>query len=199
MTEFLSVPCSKETSDCVEGGELCLHNSRVRSWSNLPGDDFVIIGGYESGVDAAVNLAKAGKQTTVLGSSATWNVQTVDPSFELAPYTADRLREVTAPSFSPRPKLLAPLRVTKVEEVESGGYNVIAEWKAAEPPMHPSSLRNQYYSGPRFGEGNAEEGSKYVVHTAQPPILATGFEGSVASAARNLFNFADEADQVSHI
>ena len=45
-------------------------------------------------MDAAVNLAKAGKQTTVLGSTATWNVQTPDPSTELAPYTTARLREV---------------------------------------------------------------------------------------------------------
>ena len=27
--------------------------------ASLPGDDYVLIGGYESGVDAAVNLAKA--------------------------------------------------------------------------------------------------------------------------------------------
>ena len=47
-----------------------------------------------SGVDAAVNLAKAGKQATVLASTATWNVQTVDPSSELAQCTTGRLREV---------------------------------------------------------------------------------------------------------
>jgi len=32
-----------------------------------------------------------------------------------------------------------------------------------------------------------------VLHTAQPPVLCTGFEGSVASAARHLFKFAGEA------
>ena len=35
---------------------------------------------------AAVNLARAGKRATVLASTATWNVQTPDPSTELAPY-----------------------------------------------------------------------------------------------------------------
>merc|ERR1740138_117896 len=84
-----------ETSDTMAGAELCIHNSRVESWANLPGDDFVIIGGYESGADAAINLAKAGKRSTVLASTAAWNVQTPDPSTELAPYTAERLREVT--------------------------------------------------------------------------------------------------------
>ena len=33
------------TSDTLGGTELCLHNSRVRSWAKLPGDEFVIIGG----------------------------------------------------------------------------------------------------------------------------------------------------------
>ena len=84
----------RETPGAVVGAELCQHNSRVRSWAKLPGDDYVIIGGYESGCDAAVNLAKAGKQATVLASTASWNVQTPDPSTELAPYTNMRLREV---------------------------------------------------------------------------------------------------------
>lgn len=36
----------KERTGTVAGAELCMHNSRVRSWARLPGDDFVIIGGY---------------------------------------------------------------------------------------------------------------------------------------------------------
>ena len=87
----------KEDAGCgVDGAELCVHNSRVSSWASLPGSDFVVIGGYESGVDAAVNLAKAGKRSTVLASTATWNSRNPDASFELAPYTVERLRDVTA-------------------------------------------------------------------------------------------------------
>lgn len=191
----------RENSDCVSGAELCVHNSRVRSWSSLPGDDFVVIGGYESGVDAAVNLAKAGKQSTVLASTATWNIQSPDPSAELAPYTADRLRQVTAEGFSPRPKLLAPLRVLRVERAPSGGYDVIAEWKKAEPQLHPDSLRNVFANHAEVvgtagtSTSVGAEGSELVVHTAQPPVLCTGFEGSVASSARDLFDFADESDE----
>ena len=115
----------------------------MRSWRELPGDDFVIIGGYESGADAAVNLAKAGKQSTVLASTATWNIQSPEPSTELAPYTADRLREVTAAGFSPRPQLLAPLHVKRVERAAAGGFNVIAEWQAADdtPPRRSCAAR----------------------------------------------------------
>lgn len=143
---------------------------------------------YESGVDAAINLAKAGKRSTVLASTATWNVQTPDPSAELAPYTAERLREVSAAGSCPSPKLLAPLRVLRVERAAEGGFNVIAAWKAAEPPLPAWSQRTPF-TGTATPRG--AEGSELVVHTAQPPVLCTGFAGSVASMARNLFDFSD--------
>lgn len=181
----------------VVGAELCMHNSSVRSWAKLSGDDFVVIGGYESGADAVFNLAKAGKRATVLASTACWDVCTSDPSLELAPYTAARLREVTAAGFSPCPKLLAPLRVLKVEKAKAGGFNVIAAWKAAQdlPPLGP--LRKPLAKGGSAADTSTPagaEGIELVVHTPQPPVLCTGFEGSVASAARHLFNLADESD-----
>jgi len=167
----------------------------VQSWASLPGDDFVLIGGYESGVDAAVNLAKAGKRCTVLASTPTWNIQTPDPSSELAPYTAGRLRDVTAPGFSPRPELLAPLRVQRVEKAKGGGYNVIAEWKATEQ-LPLKGQRKPLASFAEVGGQAGAEGSELVMHTAQPPVLCTGFQGSlVAGAARDLFDFAEESDE----
>ena len=56
----------EDNSDGLPGSELCLHNSFVKSWAELQGNDFIIIGGYESGVDACHNLAQAGKRCTVL-------------------------------------------------------------------------------------------------------------------------------------
>ena len=67
-----------------QGAELCMHNSSVRSWADLPGDDFVVIGGYESGMDALYNLTMCGKKCTVASSTAFWKVATDDPSTELA-------------------------------------------------------------------------------------------------------------------
>ena len=183
----------REGTDCVGGAELCVHNSRVKSWAELPGDERVVIGGYESGVDAAYNLAKAGKAATVLASTATWNVMIPDPSMELAPYTAERLREVTTGGFSPKPKLMAPLRVRRVEEAKGGGYNVVAEWKAPEKEKVLVTGLKRVTPPSETGD----EGNELVVHTAQPPILATGFEGSVAAAAPDLFHLADDADVAS--
>ena len=39
-------PVKAASSGAVPGTELCMHNSRVQSWASLPGDDFVVIGGY---------------------------------------------------------------------------------------------------------------------------------------------------------
>uniref|UniRef100_A0A7S1FV04 FAD/NAD(P)-binding domain-containing protein n=1 Tax=Corethron hystrix TaxID=216773 RepID=A0A7S1FV04_9STRA len=169
-------------NDMFPGAELCLHNSHVRSWAKLPGDDFLLIGGYESGVDAAYNLAKAGKTCRMVASTPTWCLQTGDPSSELAPYTAARLREVLAPDFSPRPKLFAPLEVVAVVEAKEGGYDVAARWKGAEPEFNDRGL------GFKIEEaGNAD--SLVTLRTPEPPILCTGFEGSVVAQAADLFHF----------
>ena len=48
-----------ETSDTMAGAELCIHNSRVESWANLPGDDFVIIGGGVKPLPLPLALALA--------------------------------------------------------------------------------------------------------------------------------------------
>jgi len=279
----------RESPDAFAGAGLCTHNSRVRSWKEMPGDEYVLIGGcaaeperlalssdaptrallrappralasapaptapspprahrvasvlsarYESGVDAAVNLAKAGKQATVLASPprgtalmiadawlmvgrrpssprparGTSRRRTRPPSWRptrtaeagrvhdtpttrprcapQAPYTAERLREVTATGFSPRPKLMAPLRVVSVERASEGGFNVAAEWQAAPPPPPMSRSMRKPFTSPVHSTLGRED---VVLHTAQPPVLCTGFEGSVVSAARHLFKFAGEA------
>ena len=38
-------PAETQFSGAIEGAEHCLHNSRVKSWAELPGDEFVVIGG----------------------------------------------------------------------------------------------------------------------------------------------------------
>lgn len=182
-----------KTSQGLPGSELCMHNSQVRSWAEVPGTDFIVIGGYESGIDATVNLAKAGKQVTVMASTPCWGVLNADASMELAPYTANRLRECLSDDFKgPKPKLYAPLRVVRVEKnAEKGGFNVVAVWKQAEEASH-APLREMVAKAPEESIGT--EGSTITLHTPNPPILGTGFEGSVAAAAPHLFEFADSSD-----
>ena len=75
-----------------EGAAHGVHASRVRQWKDHPGDQVVVIGGSESGIDAAIGLARAGKAFTVLSRDAPWadDAQS-DPSLTLAPVTRDRL------------------------------------------------------------------------------------------------------------
>lgn len=74
------------------GSQHALHNSQVREWAKLKGDQFVVIGGYESGMDAATQLVGLGKKVTVLDRLPTWNAISSDPSLVLSPFTLDRVR-----------------------------------------------------------------------------------------------------------
>ncbi len=75
----------------IAGADLGVHSSLTHRWSDHPGEDVIVIGGYESGVDAAIGLAAAGKSVTLLSRSANWNVDSADPSVALSPYTRQRL------------------------------------------------------------------------------------------------------------
>jgi thioredoxin reductase len=139
-----------------KGAELCLHNSAVRSWHELKGKEYVVIGGYESGIDAAVQLATLGKKVRVLDGRAAWHDDNSDPSISLSPYTTERLRW-TLPDE--RIQLLGDKRVVSVEK-NGKGFAVRTdddEW----------------------------------LTTANPPILATGFEGSLKLIA-DLFEWRDD-------
>ena len=183
-------PRAKEQDPFFPGAELCRHNSSVRSWKELPGDDFVVIGGYESGMDALYNLTTCGKRTTVVSSTAFWKVATDDPSTELAPYTMERVRDGFRRAPTP-PRLLAPLRVTSVER-QGKGYAVKAKWGA--PVEHEGGEhRTAYHGGDAEIEEVGEEGTEVELVTPQAPLLCTGFEGSAAlGVVKDLFEWGDE-------
>jgi putative flavoprotein involved in K+ transport len=117
------------------GADLCRHNSQVKAWATLPGDDFVVIGGYESGVDAAVHLSRYGKRVRVLDPAASWDNDNPDPSQSLSPFTNERLDIALDDE---RIELIGDVRVTRVERTD-GGYVVCAEdgrtWTTQQPPI----------------------------------------------------------------
>ncbi len=76
----------------IVGAEHAVHNSQIKDWRDLEGDEFLILGGYESGIDAAFHLTKLGKRVRVLDAKATWSETDSDPSISLSPYTLERLR-----------------------------------------------------------------------------------------------------------
>lgn len=107
--------------DDFPGAEHALHSSQVKDWDLLEGDQFVIIGGYESGVDAALNLVHRGKKVRLISSGEPWASDHPDPSRSLSPRTLDRLRDLL--KTSGKVSLLEFTKNTRIEEIEAGeGY-----------------------------------------------------------------------------
>jgi len=76
-----------------DGIELCRHTATIPSYKKLDGDDFLIVGGYESGVDAAYHLAQRGKRVRLFDKGCPWKEESSDPSIALSTYSAERMRK----------------------------------------------------------------------------------------------------------
>lgn len=116
------------------GAQHCLHNSRVKSWAKLAGDEFIIIGGAESGIDAAVNLARLGKSSLVLDAEALWERNSSDPSAILSPYTTERLREVFESELI---QLEAGKKVAAVQKTDAGFHVLTEDGGERQTPQRP--------------------------------------------------------------
>ncbi|MFA9455200.1 NAD(P)/FAD-dependent oxidoreductase [Halalkalibacter sp. AB-rgal2] len=99
------------------GAKLCLHTSNVASWGDIEDDEVIVIGGYESAIDAAINLIHYGKKVTVLSRGAVWEDDNPDPSIALSPFTFDRLNEVIDDEAL---TLKGNCTVNRVEQTEEG-------------------------------------------------------------------------------
>ena len=105
------------------GAELCQHYSGVASWDDLAGGERCIIGGAESGVDAAVALAAAGRRAFVFDREEPWNRRGSDPSQLLSPFTRARLHPAVE---SGRVTLCGGCAVTGVRR-NGNGYRLAFE------------------------------------------------------------------------
>jgi putative flavoprotein involved in K+ transport len=116
------------------GAELCIHNSQVRSWADLEGDEFVVVGGYESGVDAASNLAALGKKVKLLDRHSSWSNLDSDPSISLSPYSLKRLEIAYSMGLV---ELIGEQHIESVKAVKNG-YVVQSKsekWFTSTPPI----------------------------------------------------------------
>ena len=86
------------------GSELCRHTSTVSRYSDLEGDDFLIIGGYESGIDAAVHLSNLDKKIRLFDMNAPWLEETSDPSVSLSTFSFERMDNTCLLYTSPSPR-----------------------------------------------------------------------------------------------
>ncbi|MFD1887746.1 NAD(P)/FAD-dependent oxidoreductase [Paenibacillus wenxiniae] len=136
--------------DVIPGSEYAIHNSQIASWAALEGEQFVVIGGYESGTDAAIHLSRLGKNVTMLDRrSRMLDKGSSDPSMELSPYTKDRLRHEIQHG---RISFIGGCEVQWIEPQAQGGYLIYCE---------------------------DDHGKQHVIHSEAAPIMATGFTGSL--------------------
>jgi len=115
------------------GAFLALPYARVRGFAALArqAPERVVIGGYESGLDAALHLAERGVRVLVLDPEAPWERATGEPSHDLSPHTLDRLRRA--------PKGMLRLRKERVLALQlaDGGYRLLTPRGEIRTPYRP--------------------------------------------------------------
>jgi thioredoxin reductase len=75
------------------------HYSNITSFSDVKGAEVTVIGGYESGFDAAINLAKLGKTVHLIDDFEYLEWVESDSSYSLSPFTRDRIKDVLEKDF----------------------------------------------------------------------------------------------------
>ncbi len=76
------------------GAEQAIHYANISDWSDFNDEAYTVIGGYESAIDASINLLASGHHVHILMKESDWNKQNSDPSKTLSPYSLDRFNEV---------------------------------------------------------------------------------------------------------
>jgi len=155
----------------IEGSEQGIHYGQVRSWSKIRGSQQVVLGGYESGIDAACNLALLGKQVMVFDPRAPWERQTGEPSVDLAPYTIERLRNL----MGSKRITLVRLGVERVEK-RRNHYLIHHAHGILQVPQPPIVATG-------FGSGLEPLGDLFEIDEGKPLLT----DKDESTAARGLF------------
>ncbi|MFT4244894.1 MAG: NAD(P)/FAD-dependent oxidoreductase [Candidatus Woesearchaeota archaeon] len=150
-------------TEVFEGSQYCIHNSTISNWENfVPSNykkkfqEYVVIGGYESGADATYNLAKSHQKVTIFEKNEHFLEHITDPSKTLSPSTIERLESVTK-NF----RVLESSQVIKIEFDKKNNEYTIHYIK---------------HVIDEFSDDIKEEYNTHKVSTQ--PILATGFKNN---------------------
>lgn len=89
-----------QTSNII-GSKHCIHSSLIKTPTALDGKHYIIIGGYESGVQMAVELVKNNKRVTLINPTSVDQITTSDPSQVLSPYTFVKYKKIkNSPNYT---------------------------------------------------------------------------------------------------
>ena len=119
------------------GGDWCRHYAQIEDWEILDDGPYVVIGGYESGLDSAINLINLGHKVRLLVRSKTWDLADVyDPSQILSPYTRDRFREIES---NERLEIIFDTNVVEVTNEANEIFRIHSadgrHWDVKQPPI----------------------------------------------------------------
>tara|TARA_Y100001956_G_scaffold82919_1_gene106820 strand:+ start:4871 stop:6010 length:1140 start_codon:yes stop_codon:yes gene_type:complete len=170
----------------LPGAELGRHYSTVQSWEEISEEEVYVIGGYESGIDAAIGLAQKGKDVIVLDSGAPWLDGDKDPSRSLSPYTQQRLntcRKCLSITLLPDADIIAL-------EQENNGVHILSadgrSWLADGPPVLATG----------FGSGTARVSEWFDYDPEGLPVLTSQDE---STAMPGLFLVGPEVSHQGHL
>ena len=171
------------------GADLCRHYATVPSWQEMPGDEIVVIGGYESGVDTAIHLANRGKRVHVLDPDKPWDETEPDPSLSLSPFTWDRLREANGDGLIS----FVPAAVTRVETADNAYCMYLDNGKTLttdQPPILATGFNGRVPQIAHLFEWN-EDGSAVVTEESDESTLTPGLflSGPMVRHRRVIFCF----------
>ena len=174
------------STDGLPGAEHGRHYSTVKSWQDVSGDEVYVIGGYESGIDAAIGLAQTGKDVIVLDRGAPWLDGDKDPSRSLSPYTQQRLdtfRKCLSITLLPDADVIAL-------EQENNGIHILSgdgrSWLSDGPPVLATG----------FGSGTQRVSDCFVYDADGVPLLTSQDE---STAMPGLFLVGPEVSHQGHL
>ena len=119
------------------GASWCPHYAEVENWADFTAPYYTVIGGYESGVDAAVNLVQLGRTVRLLARKPSWDPSSAhDPSLSLSPYTRSRLDEAVNTG---RLEIVFGADIVEVIANADSGFSIHAadgrQWACEQPPI----------------------------------------------------------------
>lgn len=174
----------------LRGAEFGMHSSTVSSWKNYTHtvtadrETMLVIGGYESGIDAAINLVEQGvRNVFVFDNGAPWANREGEPSEILAPRTIERLENAIAIATTAEPNAKALGKIHLVQQhavsIDDTGTTV-----------DDGSDQTDDMMSARF-QLTVEDGRVFASNS--PPVLATGFKGNTSVVA-DLFGWGETTD-----
>lgn len=171
----------------LPGAKFATHYSRISRWRDVPGDEIYVVGGYESGIDAAIGLAEAGKRPIVLDRGAPWLDDDKDPSRSLSPYSLQRLERAFERDL---PIKLTPNADVVALDQEGGGVRIFTSdgrsWLTAATPILATG----------FGSGTATVSEWFDYDRDGTPILT---EQDESTALPGLFLVGPEVAHNGHL